>query len=69
MPTEEKVFPADKKSHPYQARAKKPVDFVGLPDEAMVRLPDILRVTGMGRSHWLAGVDAGRYPKPIKVSE
>jgi len=38
-----------------------------LPDEGFVRLPTILAVFPVARTTWLAGVRAGRYPKPVKL--
>lgn len=40
-----------------------------LPENGFVRLPTILAVFPIGRSTWWAGVKAGRYPKPVKLSE
>jgi len=42
----------------------------GLPKDGLVRLWDILRPTGpipMSKSTWWAGVEDGRYPKPVKL--
>ncbi len=36
-------------------------------DEALLRLPEILRLIPVGKSTWWAGVKSGRYPKPIKL--
>jgi prophage regulatory protein len=35
----------------------------------VIRLPEALKRTGVSRSTWLAGCKAGRYPRPIKLSE
>ncbi len=40
-----------------------------LPEIGLVRLPAILAVYPVSRSHWWAGVKTGRYPQPIKVSQ
>lgn len=40
---------------------------VKLPDEGLVRLPQILGVFPVSRSTWLAGVKSGRYPAPVKL--
>lgn len=40
-----------------------------LPDTGFVRLPTILRVFPVSRSHWWAGVREGRFPKPVKLSD
>ncbi|WP_340151236.1 AlpA family phage regulatory protein [uncultured Sneathiella sp.] len=38
-----------------------------LPEVGFVRLPDVLKVYPVSRSHWWAGVKEGRYPKPVKL--
>jgi len=38
-----------------------------LPDTGFVRLPSILQVYPVSKSHWWAGVKEGRYPKPVKL--
>lgn len=40
-----------------------------LPDEGFVRLPEVLRVYPVSRSHWYEGVKSGRYPQPVKLSD
>lgn len=40
---------------------------IPIDDEALVRLPEILRFVPVGKSTWWAGVKSGRYPKPIKL--
>lgn len=44
-------------------------DELTLPATGLVRLPTVLRHFQVGRSTWWAGVKAGRYPKPVKLSE
>lgn len=39
-----------------------------LPD-SFLRLPQILAAFPVSRSAWWAGVKAGRYPQPVKLSE
>jgi predicted DNA-binding transcriptional regulator AlpA len=42
----------------------------GLPQSGLVRLPLILAPRGpipISRSSWWAGVQQGRYPKPVKL--
>lgn len=39
-----------------------------LPDFALLRLRDVLRLFPVGRSTWLAGVQSGRYPAPVRLS-
>lgn len=38
-----------------------------LPEVGFVRLPDVLKVYPVSKSHWWAGVKEGRYPKPVKL--
>lgn len=38
-----------------------------LPPEGFVRLPVIIRVMGIGKTTWWAGVREGRFPKPVKL--
>lgn len=39
-----------------------------LPDTGFVRLPQILQVFPVSKSTWWAGVKAGRFPSPVKLS-
>ena len=39
-----------------------------IPDTGFVRLTQILEVIPIGKSSWWAGVKAGRYPQPVKLS-
>jgi len=38
-----------------------------LPSEGFVRLPQILAVLGLGKTTFLDGVKAGRFPAPVKL--
>lgn len=38
-----------------------------LPEVGFVRLPDVLKVYPVSKSHWWTGVKEGRYPKPVKL--
>jgi prophage regulatory protein len=38
-----------------------------LPETGFVRLPQILAVFPVSKSHWWAGVKAGRYPAAVKL--
>lgn len=38
-----------------------------LPQEGLVRLPQILRVVPVGKTTWWQGVKDGRYPAPVKL--
>ena len=40
-----------------------------LPETGFVRLPQILAVFPVSRSAWWAGVQKGKYPSPVKLSE
>jgi predicted DNA-binding transcriptional regulator AlpA len=40
-----------------------------LPETGFVRLPTVLAVYPISRSAWWSGVKAGKYPKPVKLSE
>lgn len=42
-------------------------DLSGLPDDAVLRLPDVLRLFPVGKSTWWEGVKTGAYPKPIEL--
>lgn len=44
-------------------------DLNGLPDNAVIRLPDVLRLYPVSRSHWWAGIKEGKYPKPIHLGQ
>ncbi|MET0049297.1 MAG: AlpA family phage regulatory protein [Sedimenticola sp.] len=43
-------------------------NFSNLPNEALIRLPDVLTLIPVSRASWWEGVSAGRYPKPVKLS-
>lgn len=43
-------------------------NYLGLPTVGFVRLPQILHLIPIGKSTWWAGVKAGKYPKPVKIS-
>ena len=38
------------------------------PNSALWTLPAVLAQVTLSRSHWLAGVKAGRYPAPVRLS-
>jgi len=38
-----------------------------LPDNALLRLKDVLSLFGLSKSAWYAGIKQGIYPKPIKL--
>jgi len=35
----------------------------------LLRLPEVLKQFPVNRSEWFEGVKAGRYPKPVKLTE
>jgi prophage regulatory protein len=37
--------------------------------EQLVRLPEVLKLVGVGRSTWLRGVREGRCPPPVRLSQ
>lgn len=38
-----------------------------IPHDGFMRLPHVLAVIPVGRSTWWAGVQSGRFPKPVKL--
>jgi prophage regulatory protein len=40
-----------------------------LPQTGLLRVKQVLRFVPVSRSSWWAGVKAGRFPKPFKLSE
>jgi len=38
-----------------------------IPDNALLRLPQVLTLIPVSRSAWWAGCKSGRYPKPVKL--
>jgi predicted DNA-binding transcriptional regulator AlpA len=38
-------------------------------EEKLLRLPQVLQLIPVSRSHWYAGIAEGRYPPPIKLSK
>ena len=38
-----------------------------LPNNALLRLPQVLALSPVSRSAWWAGCKSGRYPKPVKL--
>lgn len=39
-----------------------------LHDTGLLKLPNVLSIFPVSRSAWLAGVKAGRYPAPVRLS-
>ncbi|CCO22007.1 helix-turn-helix transcriptional regulator [Maridesulfovibrio hydrothermalis] len=39
------------------------------PHAGFLRLKDVLKIIPVARSTWLRGVESGRYPRSIKLSE
>lgn len=49
-------------------RTGKPdTDLSNLPDDALLRLPDVLRLFPVGKSTWWEGVKNGTFPKPVEL--
>lgn len=42
-------------------------DLSCLPDGAVIRLPDVLRIFPISESLWWDGVKKGHYPQPVKL--
>lgn len=38
-----------------------------IPNNALLRLPQVLALIPVSRSAWWAGFKSGRYPKPVKL--
>lgn len=43
------------------------VSLSDLPNEALLRLPQVLAIVPVGRSTWLRGVATGRFPRPVHL--
>ena len=43
-------------------------DYADLPDFALVSIREVEKLLGISRSAWLAGVKAGHYPQPVKLT-
>ena len=44
-------------------------DLTGLPSSAVIRLPDVLRLYPVSKSHWWQGIKDGVYPEPVKLGK
>lgn len=40
-----------------------------LPNTGFVRLADVLKVIPVSKTTWWKGIQTGRFPKPVKLSE
>jgi predicted DNA-binding transcriptional regulator AlpA len=40
---------------------------LNVPDNALLRLPQVLTLIPISRSSWWASCKSGRYPKPVKL--
>ena len=38
-----------------------------LPEEGFVRLKTVLQIISVSKSTWFRGIQAGKYPKPVKL--
>ena len=46
---------------------KSNTDLSNLPENAVIRLPDVLRLFPVSKSRWWSGVSTGEYPKPVHL--
>ena len=44
-------------------------DLSNLPDNAIIRLPDVLRLYPVSKSKWWEGVKNNDYPKPVHLGK
>ncbi|MEW8287437.1 MAG: AlpA family phage regulatory protein [Candidatus Thiodiazotropha endolucinida] len=44
-------------------------DLATLPEDALIRVNDVLRIFPISKSGWFRGIQDGKYPKPIKLGE
>lgn len=44
-------------------------DLTTLPEDALIRIKDVLRLYPISKSGWFKGIQDGKYPKPIKLGE
>ncbi len=51
------------------ARDSRIPEIQELLEGGLLRIRQVLRFVPVSRSHWWAGVKAGKYPKPLKLSE
>ena len=59
------VTNAARRTTPVQAQVSQPRPT--LPDEGFVRLPQVLTVIPVSKSHWWSGIQAGKFPKGVKL--
>ena len=55
------VLPDQMEAHMHTQPIQSPAGFL--------RLPDVLKLFPVSRSLWWAGVKAGKYPAPVRLSE
>ena len=53
-------------ANPRRANATAPALLVN--PQSMLRLPRVLDLVPVGKSAWWAGVKAGKFPRPVKLS-
>jgi prophage regulatory protein len=51
----------------YRSFFMSTIPFDSLPDYAVIRLPVVLAVTGIGRASFLRGVQVGTFPPPVQI--
>ena len=56
--------PAQRKQHktPHVSQPRPTI-----PNEGFIRLPAVLAVIPVSKSHWWAGIQKGKYPKGVKL--
>ena len=60
------AIPAQRKQHKAPTpQASQPR--ATIPDEGFMRLPAVLAVIPVSKSHWWAGIQSGKYPKGVKL--
>lgn len=40
-----------------------------IPEERLLRLPDVLALYPVSRSSWYSGITTGQYPKPLRLGK
>lgn len=60
-------FPTEKPQDAALPSAAAPIATTAQPGP-LLKLPNVLRIFPVSRSAWLAGVKAGKYPAPVRLS-
>ncbi len=51
----------------HSKKSSPEIDLSNLPDTAVIRLPDVLRLFPVSKSTWWQGIKDDKYPKPVKL--